>query len=65
MTVVEKIIQLCDERLSILTYGKIYCEERARLDPIEEKLDTIRRTCPRSWEAAERILHGPSSETSE
>lgn len=58
MTVVEKIIALCDERHSIFSFGKQYrSEEKAKLEAIGEKLSEIRVSCPTAWKAAGKILN--------
>jgi len=58
MTVVDKIISLIDERITIRAECKDHRpENRARIDVISTKLDEIRRTCPQSWKQAERILN--------
>jgi len=58
MTVVEKIIQLCDRRLSLLSFGKIHRPEiKAELDAIAAKLDQIKSTCPASWARAGEKLN--------
>lgn len=52
--VVERIIRLVDERL---TERMARRPNRERIAQITEQLETIKRTCPTSWEAAGRILN--------
>ena len=64
MPVVEKIIELSGEHVSLLCFAKDHRPEiRKRLDEIGWQLIWYRKNCPGSWERAGRILSGKEALT--
>jgi hypothetical protein len=59
VTVVEKIIALCDEQLVLWAEGKTYRPEvKTRLAKISADLERIQVSCPHAWKKAAAILNG-------
>ena len=63
MTVVEKIVQLCDRALVLRMECKTHRPEvAAELRQIQGKLGEIKASCPTSWAAAADLLYPKAEE---